>query len=314
MVKVIVGLMGSSVASGSPRMSTPSQLTSLLNAAKSHHIHELDTARIYGSGASETLLGHCTPLSHTFSISTKAPGFTPGSLTAEKIQRSCNTSLAALKCEKMDIFYFHGPDRQTPLEEQCRAADGLYRQGKFERFGVCNLRADEVERIHDICESEGYVLPSVYQGGFNPLQRRAEFELLPTLRRLGMSYYGFSPLGGGYFSRSAAELREPPKGGRMEQMKIFKDIYVNETSLELLGRLTEVCERHGVKVKEATLRWYMHHGPLGDGDGIILGASSVEQLEENLNACEGGPLPEEIVKGFEDMWEGYKEKAGAYFV
>ena len=230
------------------------------------------------------------------------------------MEANCNTSLEALKLKQMDIFYFHGPDRQTPLEDQCRAANKLYQEGKFARFGVCNLRADEVERIHDICSREGYVLPSVYQGGFNPLQRRAEFELLPTLRRLGIKFYAFSPLGGGFFSRTVEELRDPPKGARMDEMKVFKDIYVNETSVALLQKLTEVCESHGVKVKEATLRWYMHHGPLGEDDGVILGASSVQQVEENLRACEIGPLPEEIVDSFEDMWKVYKEKAGPYSV
>lgn len=314
MVKTMVGLMGTSVASGSSKMSTPAQLTSILNLLKSHNVQELDTARVYAAGRSESLLGECAPLSHSFAISTKAPGFSPGSLTPERIKNNCNASLAALKLQKMDIFYFHGPDRQTPLEEQCRAADKLHREGKFERFGVCNLRADEVRKIHQICSAKGYVLPSVYQGGFNPLQRRAEFELLPVLRDLKMNYYAFSPLGGGFFSRPVGELRNPPTGARMDEMAIFKDIYVNETSLQLLANLTSVCERQGIKVKEATLRWYMHHGPLGDGDGVILGASSVEQIEENLNACESGPLPDDVVQGFEDMWKGYKEKAGPYCV
>ncbi|ERF75058.1 hypothetical protein EPUS_04840 [Endocarpon pusillum Z07020] len=314
MVKTIVGLMGTSVASGSTKMSTSAHLISILNLFKSHNIHELDTARVYAAGKSEALLGECAPLSHSFAISTKAPGFSPGSLAADKIESNCNASLAALKLQKMDIFYFHGPDRQTPLEEQCRAADKLYREGKFKRFGVCNLRADEVVKIHQICSDKGYVLPSVYQGGFNPLQRRAEFELLPLLRKLEMNYYAFSPLGGGYFSKPVDELRDPPKGTRMDEMTVFKNIYINETSLELLGKLTKVCERHGIKVKEATLRWYMHHGPLGDEDGVILGASNVEQMEENLNACENGPLPEEVVESFEDMWKGYKEKAGPYCV
>jgi aflatoxin B1 aldehyde reductase len=314
MVKTIVGLMGSSVARGSSKMSTPAQLSTILQLVQSHQIHELDTARVYASGQSESLLGECAALAHRFAISSKAPGFSLGSLLPSKIEANCNASLVALRLHKMDIYYFHGPDRQTPLEDQCRAMDALHRQGKFARFGVCNLRAQEVESIHQICEKNGYVLPTVYQGGFNPLQRRAEFELLPTLRKLGLCFYAFSPLGGGFFSRSADELRVPPEGGRMVQMKVFKDIYVNETSLELLGNLTGACERHGIKVKEATLRWYMHHGPLGDEDGIILGASSVEQVEENLLACERGPLPDQIVESYEDMWKAYKDKAGPYCV
>lgn len=312
-MKTIMGLMGSSAGSGSPKMSTPAQLNAILDVLRSQQprrIRELDTARVYGGGGSEALLGQCAH--DDFAISTKAPGFAAGSLAPEKIEANCHASLSALRLPKVDIYYFHGPDRQTPLEEQCRAADKLYREGRFARFGVCNLRADEVEDIHRICSRSGYVLPSVYQGGFNPLLRQAEAGLFPVLRRLGISFYAFSPLGGGFFSRSIEELRCPPPGARMDRMSIFKDIYVNDISLSLLHDLTTVCERNGVKVREATLRWFMHHGPLGDTDGVILGASSLEQVEQNLSACGGGPLPNEVVQGLEEMWEGYMEKAGPF--
>jgi aflatoxin B1 aldehyde reductase len=212
----------------------------------------------------------------------------------------------------MDIFYFHGPDRQTPLEEQCRAVDRLYREGKFARFGVSNLPAHEVQAIYDICQREGYVLPSVYQGGFNPVARGAEEALFPTLHKLGMAFYAFSPLGGGCFSKPVEELRAPPKGTRMDEMSAFKEIYVSDARIRLLESLREACDRHGMAVKEATLRWFMHHSALGDEDGVILGASSAEQAEENCTACEGGRLLDEVVQRFADMWPAVREGAWQY--
>jgi aflatoxin B1 aldehyde reductase len=213
MVKVIFGMMGSSVAKGSSKMATPAAVANVLSILKRHQIRELDTARVYNGGKSEELLGACNA-SADFAVSTKAPGFSPGSLSAAKIRANCNASLKALQQAKMDIFYFHGPDRQTPLEEQCKAANALYQEGKFERFGVSNLPAHEVQTVYDICKKEGYVLPTVYQGGFNPISRGAEEGLFPTLRKLGIAFYAFSPLGGGYFSKPVAELRAPPKGTR----------------------------------------------------------------------------------------------------
>ena len=311
MVKVIFGMMGSSVMGGSKRMATPDQVSSVLSVVKRHKIRELDTARVYNKGRSEELLGE-VDAGKDFKISTKVPAFSYGSLSAKNIEENCNASLKALRQEKIDIYYWHGPDRQTTYEESCQAMHEMYQEGKFERFGVSNLHVDEVKKIYEICKSNGYVLPTVYQGGYNPMGRSVEELLLTTLRQFGMVFYAFSPLAGGFFTRPIEELRNPPKGGRMDEMKVFKDIYVNEKSLALLEDLTKVCEKHGMMVKEATLRWFLHHSALGAEDGVILGASSKEQAEENLKACEGGKLPEDVVESFEKMWEGVKRSARGY--
>lgn len=308
--------MGSSVAKGSSKLATSEQLQPFLDACKKHGVKEFDTARVYNSGKSEELLGAISTVKNDFAIQTKAPGFMPGSLTYDKVITACSASLAALKQDKIDIYYFHGPDRQTPLQESCRAINDLHRQGKFARFGVSNCRADEVEEIASLCKANGWVRPSVYQGGYNPLLRTAEDALFPTLRKHGMVFYAYSPLGGGYFSRPVEQLRTPPAGGRMEQMSVFSSIYVNHLSLELREMLDVACEKGGLTVKEATLRWFIHHSALGAEDAVILGGSSVQQMEENLAATEQGPLPMDVVEAFEALWKRYRDagKAPAYCV
>ena len=308
MVKVIAGLMGSSVASGSVHMAQPEQLRAILTLLGKHGIRELDTARVYNDGQSEQHLGAIkdTVESCNLAVATKAPGFMPGLLSYDNIVRACNDSLAATKQHKFDLYYFHGPDRQTPLEESCRAMNQLHSEGKFDRFGISNFRADEVHQIVDICRKNGWVVPSVYQGVYNPLLRAMEPALLPVLRGYGMAFYAYSPLGGGFFSRPIDQLRTPPAGGRMDQMKVFQAIYVNEMSLELLQRLTETCDKAGVTVREAALRWLMHHSPLEEADGIILGASSEAQMEQNLKACEGAALPKTVVDCFAEISSEYK--------
>lgn len=91
----------------------------------------------------------------------------------------------------------------------------------------------------------------------------------------------------------------------MDQMQMFSKIYVNDLTLELHDNLTLVCDQASVKLKEATLRWLTHHSILGQEDGVILGASSEEQMKENLQACDQGPLPESVVGAFEDLWERF---------
>jgi len=306
MVKIIVGMMGSSVAGGSSQLSTTQGVTSYLSTISSHRIHELDTARVYASGKSEELLG-AVSASNTFAISTKAPAFAPQSLTAANIISNCNKSLQALNQPQVDIYYLHGPDRATPLEEQCRAIAQLYTEGKFRRFGVSNISADEVQRIHDICTRESYPLPAVYQGGFNPIGRSAEAKLIPLCRKLGMAFYAFSPLAGGLLAKKLDDILHPAEGSRYQAMKVFGDIYLKENFLTALEMVREVCRKEGISVMEATLRWFMHHSVLGERDGVVLGASTTEQIEESLSACEKGKLPEEVVRAWERLWEDVKE-------
>lgn len=102
MVKIIVGMMGSSVGAGSKSLATSTAVQEFLDCVKRHNIIALDTARVYAGGKSEELLGAVNAYSQ-FAISTKAPAFAPGSLSESKIIDNCEKSLAALKQDKLDI-------------------------------------------------------------------------------------------------------------------------------------------------------------------------------------------------------------------
>ena len=105
-------------------------------------------------------------------------------------------SLKALKAEKVDMWYLHAPDRSTDYEVTMKAVNELYNEGYFKRFGLSNYMAWEVAQICEICRREGYVMPSVYQGGYNALRRAVEPELFPCLRKYGTAFYGYNPLAG----------------------------------------------------------------------------------------------------------------------
>lgn len=83
MPKIVAGLMGSSVQGGSQKLATPEQLRPFLDLLRKHNVKELDTARVYNGGKSEELLGEIPEAQNDFAIETKAPGFSPGSLTYE---------------------------------------------------------------------------------------------------------------------------------------------------------------------------------------------------------------------------------------
>lgn len=306
-------MMGSSVAKGSTAMATVEQVQAFLNAVKSHGVKELDTARVYNDGESEELLG-AADAQRDFAISTKAPAFKPGSLKEQNILDNAAKSLKALRQDKVDIYYIHGPDRSISFEEQCRAIGKLHKDGMFERFGVSNISAEEVQTIYDICKREGYCLPTVYQGGYNPLHRSAEIGLFPTLKKLGMEFYAYSPLAGGALAKPIDDLLKPKQGTRFAEMPVFGQLYANESMIKVLRKQTELCNKHGISIMEATLRWFMHHSPLGSDDAVILGASRIEQVESTLAACEKPALPEELVEGWEELWDTVKPNALKYYV
>jgi aflatoxin B1 aldehyde reductase len=118
----------------------------------------------------------------------------------EDIRRGLIDSLEALNCTKVDLFYLHGPDRKTPFKDTLREVNQLYEEGRFNRFGLSNYMSWEVAKICEICEKNGWVKPTIYQGIYNALQRNIEAEHLPCLRHYGVALYAFQPLGGGFLN------------------------------------------------------------------------------------------------------------------
>ncbi|ETN43175.1 uncharacterized protein HMPREF1541_02333 [Cyphellophora europaea CBS 101466] len=310
-IKIVVGLMGSSVARGADTLQKTAGMQSFLDVCRRHKVTELDTARVYAGGKSEEVAGAVSACTQ-FAVSTKAPAFSPNSLTYDKIVANCNASLKALQTDRVDIYYLHGPDRATPLEDQCRAIGDLYAQGRFARFGVSNISPAEVQSIYDICQREGYPLPKIYQGGYNPIGRGPEGELFPLLKKLGMGFYAFSPLGGGLLAKPIEELLKPKPGTRFDEMKIFGDIYLTEEITAGLKEVQRVCDAQGVPLMEATMRWFRWHSVLaeewgGEENGVIVGASSDAQLEESLKAWEGEKLPQQILDAWDALHRGLVE-------
>lgn len=306
MVKVSVGMMGSSVASGSASLATPAQVSAFLAVVKKHGIKELDTARVYNQGRSEELLGE-VDASKDFIVATKAPAFAPGSLKEANIIENCGKSLEALKMKKIPLYYLHGPDKDTSFEEQCRAVNTLYKEDKFEQWGLSNISPSQVQEVHDICAKEGYPPPKVYQGIYNPITWEfQEKQLFPVLKNLNMEFYAYSPLAGGLLAKPIAQIKSPEKGSRYDQMKIFGDMYLNDENVAALEKLQSVCDSESVPLVEATMRWFMHHSALGADDAIIVGASNESQIDKSLSACEKGPLPEALAKSFQELRESIK--------
>ncbi|XP_073759688.1 aflatoxin B1 aldehyde reductase member 2-like [Callorhinus ursinus] len=128
---------------------------------------ELDTAFMYGDGQSEIVLGglglglgggDCR-----VKIATKANPWEGKSLKPDGVRAQLETSLKRLQCPRVDLFYLHAPDHNTPVEETLRACHQLHQEGKFVELGLSNYAAWEVAEICTLCRRNGWILPTVYQ-------------------------------------------------------------------------------------------------------------------------------------------------------
>jgi aflatoxin B1 aldehyde reductase len=237
----------------------------------------------------------------------------PGSHRAKNIETSINKSLEALNVDSVDIMYLHAPDRATPFEETCFTMDKAYRDNKFERFGLSNYQVADVKEILEICERNGLVKPSIYQGQYNPICRGAETELLALLRQHNISFYAYSPSACGFFSDKISKDNKDTDQGRWNIKSRLGAKYRGDYFHDPLFAAAEMVKGHaafyGISGHAAALRWTTWHSDLQAemGDAIIIGSSTQQQLEENLEILEQGPLPESLLHVFERVWNDIKD-------
>ncbi|KAG6841223.1 hypothetical protein C0991_000669 [Blastosporella zonata] len=194
----------------------------ILDAFRSHGHTEIDTATVYTAGTSEEYLGKIDWKGKGLKLETKlyptakVSGLVDDGVithTPEGLRKWLTKSLKALKADTIEMWYLHAPDRTVPYEVTLKAVDDLYKEGLFKRFGISNYTSWEVAEIVGICKANGYIQPTAYQGIYNAVHRNVEPELFPCLRKFGISFYEFNPLGGGFFTGRYTSPEENVESG-----------------------------------------------------------------------------------------------------
>ncbi|KAJ4328643.1 hypothetical protein N0V84_000832 [Fusarium piperis] len=309
-IKLVLGTANIGDTSIDPmaRFNSPDEVDGFLNAFAARGHHQLDSARAYSPhapGSSEPRMG-AVAAGDRFVIDTKVNSLQPGSHTKEKILREIDASLEALKIKQINIEYLHMPDRATKFDEACEAMDQAHREGKIKHWGLSNYRADEVKLIVKICEERSFVKPTVYQGQYNLIVRSGEKELFPLLRKEGIAFYAYSPAAAGFFAGNHKKVKA---GGRYDKSLtlggIYAQFYLKPSIMTATEKALNVASGHGISGHAAALRWTAYHGQLSKahGDAVIIGASSPEQLESNIDMIEQGSLPDDVVAALEAVYE-----------
>ena len=278
---------------------------------------ELDTAYVYNGGDTEKYLGEILPKieSSDYYIATKVHPRITGKLDRETILMEFNESLKRMNRDKVDLLYFHFPDGKTPIDEALDTVAELYEQGKIKELGLSNYPAWQVVDVAYKCKQQGCPVPTVYQGMYNALCRNVEPELFPAIRALGMRFYAFNPLAGGMLTGKHKHFEDAPEPGRFARLKSYRDRYWKQSYFDAVDEIKQACEKEGIPMVEAAYRWLVNHSSMdaSQGDGILLGASRIEQMEQNMVAAKKGPLPQTILDAMDEAWEIAKPDSPAYF-
>ena len=308
---------------------TAAGLPGTLTALKRLGISRIDTAAVYPPGGtagdSERLLGEAGAAAAGFVIDTKvawdvssgspATGSAAGSLQAAKVRESAAGSVARLRAAA-NVLYAHMPDTETPMAEAVEAFEEERRRGSCKETGVSNFTPAQVEEWVSICKQKGYKIPAVYQGSYSLVFRAEEETLFPVLRRHGIAFFAYSPLASGFLNGKLTS-------GTLDETSRFADqTWIGEMVRGMLDKaelhaavttLQGLAGKHGISLTGTALRWIAYHSRLRAdlGDGIILGASRIQQLEDNVADVSAGPLPVDVVEGIEEIWRQLSKAAQA---
>ncbi|MGI9597184.1 MAG: aldo/keto reductase [Acidimicrobiales bacterium] len=274
---------------------------------------ELDTSRVYQNGNCEAVIGR-VPAGREIRIGTKYHPGLDGGPVAQMEQ-----TLTALGRDSVSIYYIHMPSTEIMLEDTLAEINQCHEAGQFGEFGLSNFPAWQVVEIAQYCRRQGYVMPTVYQGVYNALNRTAEYELIPVLRNYGIRYYTHGSLASGFltgkYRRGIAPVKGRDRFAQSRRIKQYEERYLNRDEMfAALDSISDAAATAGITTLEAAVRWTQHHSAVDGslGDAILIGVSRIEQLEPIMAASTNGPLPDPVVEAFTTANELVKMKSEYY--
>ncbi|HUQ12734.1 MAG TPA: aldo/keto reductase [Novosphingobium sp.] len=271
-----LGCMSLSWAYGTPP--TDADGARLLERALELGYDHLDTARIYGLGHNETLIGDTlAPHRDKFMLASKTGIIVDGDkrridCRPETIRAALEQSLRLLKTDRIDLYYLHRRDFGVPIEESVGALAELVSEGKISAVGLSEMSADTLKRaakVHPI---------AAMQTEYSLMTRNPEIAVLDACRELGTTFVAFSPVARGALAGAVHDESElGPKDIRRNMPRFVGDNWAANRAL--IDRFETIAAREGVTPAQLSLAWVLSRG---DHVVAIPGTANIAHLEENI--------------------------------
>lgn len=262
--------------------------TALVKMALDAGINFFDTANVYSYGKSEEILGASfkalgVKRSDVF-VATKARGrMAPGAnqvgLSRLHLMDSVNESLSRLGTDHIDLFYIHGVDAETALEETMRGLEDIVRSGKVRYLGVSNHAAWQIMKANGIAAQNGWTKFVACQHYYTIAGRDLERELIPMMKDQNLGLMPWSPLAGGFLSGKYTRSSESTGENRRDNFD-FPPVD-KEKAYDIIDVIQPIAKAHGVSVAQIALAWLLHQAAV---TSVIIGAKKTEQLADNIAA------------------------------
>jgi voltage-dependent potassium channel beta subunit len=266
----------------------------LMKTAYEQGVNFFDNAEAYASGRSEEVMGRILEkmgwAHDTFLVSSKVfwGGDRPNQegLSRKHVMEACEKSLRRLQVDYLDLFFCHRPDPETPIEETVRAMSDLVRQGKVLYWGTSEWSAEEITEAHRVARAAQLVPPTMEQPQYNLFwRRRVEKEYARLYDEVGLGTTIWSPLASGLLTGKHAQGLQ--KGTRATagiyewmQPKMEKE---SKRKAEIIRELMDLARELDLSPAVLAIAWCLKNPRVST---VILGASKVAQLTENLQAVE----------------------------
>jgi aryl-alcohol dehydrogenase-like predicted oxidoreductase len=273
------------------------EATRLVDICLDSGLNFFDSANTYDNGTSEEVLGQAIKNRRgEVLISTKAtfptgPGPNDKGSSRHHLMRACEASLKRLGTDHIDLYFMHGFDALTPVDETLRALDDLITSGKIGYIGASNFSGWHLMKSLATSEKEGLARYVAYQGYYSLIGRDYEWELMPLGLDQGVALMVWSPLGWGRLTgkirRGQAMGEGRIRSGGGEAGPEVADDYL----YDVVDALDVVARDTGKSVAQVALNWLLQRPNVAN---IVIGARNEEQLKQNLGAVGWTLAPEAI--------------------
>jgi len=267
----------------------------MIDRALEAGVNFFDTADLYAGGQSETMLGELLGKRRSDVVVATKVGFRAGEpithsgLSRRHILASCDASLKRLNTDYIDLYIAHREDSYTPLEETLEAFDSLVRAGKVRYLGFSNWPAWRAATALQMQKERGWTEFTSGQMYYSLVGRDAEYEIVPFMRAADVSMTVWSPLAGGFLTGKYTRENLQESGNRLAGFDFLP--FDKEHGFQVVEKMRAIAQARQASVAQIAIAWLLAKPVVGS---VILGASKLSQLEDNLGAVDKALSAEEI--------------------